>query len=239
MLRSLTTLFGYTIHENDGDMGHVHDFLFDDTAWRVRYLVIETGKWLHRKRALVSTTALGRPDWSQRKFPVNLTREQVKNSPDLDTDKPVSRQQEIAMNAYYGWPHYWTLEPIFAAPAVAGPVIEHVEGDAHLRSVRDITGYRVAASGGEDLGHVDDFIALEGSWEIHNIVLHCGKWGHGKKVLLTGPQVTAISWARKEIKINASREHLLGAPVFDPAAAVNREQETRLYDYYGRPRGAA
>jgi hypothetical protein len=31
----------------------------------------------------------------------------VKNSPNIDTDKPISRQHEIAYNGYYGYPYYW------------------------------------------------------------------------------------------------------------------------------------
>jgi hypothetical protein len=38
---------------------------------------------------------------------VNLTREQVEMSPDWDTEKPVSRQHELAYHQYYGWPYYW------------------------------------------------------------------------------------------------------------------------------------
>jgi hypothetical protein len=35
---------------------------------------------------------LGQPDPALREFPVKLTMQQVKESPDVDTDQPVSRQ---------------------------------------------------------------------------------------------------------------------------------------------------
>jgi hypothetical protein len=47
---------------------------------------------------------LNQPDWSEKSFPAAITQEQVKNSPNIDTDKPVSRQHEIAYSAYYGYP---------------------------------------------------------------------------------------------------------------------------------------
>ena len=31
----------------------------------------------------------------------------MKNSPDIDTDKPVSRQHEMRYLGYYGYPSYW------------------------------------------------------------------------------------------------------------------------------------
>jgi len=231
-------LLGYTIHEKDGDMGHVHDFLFDDTSWTIRYLVVETGGWLHRKRVLISTAALGHPEWSRRRFPVNLTREQVRNSPELDTDQPVYRQQEIAMSAYYGWPHYWTLEPILVAPAIVRQEEEPgVQGDPHLRSVKEVTGYRVPGEGEDtDLGHIADFIAEEQTWTIRYLVMEAGAWLRGKKILLICDSLQSISWARKEVATAMARQDAERAPAFDPAAPVNREHEVRVYDYYGRPK---
>jgi len=237
MLRSLNTLLGYTIHEKDGDMGHVHDFFFDDTAWTIRYLVVETGGWLHRKRVLISTAALGHPDWARRRVPVNLTREQVRNSPDIDTDRPVYRQQEIAMSAYYGWPHYWTLEPILVAPAIVRQQEDAPQpsGNPHLRSLKEVTGYRVPGDDG-DLGHIVDFIAEEQTWTIRYLVMETGAWLPGKKVLLPAESVTELSWPRKEVLSTARRDFIESCPPFDPSEPVNREYEVRLYDYYGRPR---
>ena len=40
-------------------------------------------------------------------IPVNLTEEQVKNSPEIDTEKPVSRQQELKLYGHYPWTNYW------------------------------------------------------------------------------------------------------------------------------------
>ncbi len=37
---------------------------------------------------------------------VNLTKECVENSPEVDEDKPVSRQMEMLLAEYYGRPKY-------------------------------------------------------------------------------------------------------------------------------------
>ena len=36
---------------------------------------------------------------------VELTRRQVKDSPDIDTDKPVTRQHETTLFDYFGYPY--------------------------------------------------------------------------------------------------------------------------------------
>ena len=48
MRRSAKGLYGYRIRAIDGEFGKVQDVYFDDQAWIVRYLVIQTGDWLMR-----------------------------------------------------------------------------------------------------------------------------------------------------------------------------------------------
>jgi hypothetical protein len=56
---------------------------------------------------LISPISIGRPNWSEKILPTSLTMDQVKNSPDIDTDKPVSRQHEMGYLGYYGYGNYW------------------------------------------------------------------------------------------------------------------------------------
>jgi hypothetical protein len=235
VLRCLSTVLGYAIQAVDGELGNVRDFFFDDQTWMVRYLVVQTGTWLNHRRVLLSTGMLGKPDWLARRFPVSLTQEQVRGSPDIDTDKPVSRQHEIAMNAHYGLPYYWSIEPLPISLPATPVEAQEVEGDPHLRSLREVSTYRVHC-GEENAGSVDDFIADDGSWSIRWLVVALGGgWWLRKRVLVGTPWIRTVSWADGEVHVKLSREQLEKSPEFDPATAVNREYEVRLYDYYGRP----
>lgn len=101
MLRNVKEMKGYTIHATDGDIGDVSDFYFDDHDWVVRYLVVDTGNWLTGWRVLIAPFAFREADWRTEKILVSLTRDQVRNSPDVDTAKPISRQHEIEFAQYY------------------------------------------------------------------------------------------------------------------------------------------
>jgi hypothetical protein len=90
----------YSIGATDGIIGQVTDFYFDDDAWVIRYLVVGTDDVPARHKVLISPIAIGQPNWSEKILPVSITRQQVKNSPDIDTDKPVSRQQEMGYLGY-------------------------------------------------------------------------------------------------------------------------------------------
>ena len=89
---------GYAIRATDGIVGHVKDFYFDDKPWVIRYLVVDTGPWLSSREVLISPISIGHPNWTEKILPVSITKEQVENSPAIDTDKPVSRQHERDCN---------------------------------------------------------------------------------------------------------------------------------------------
>src|SRR5665648_1016662 len=107
MLYKVKTLKGYKLNSPNGEIGRVKEFYFDDHHWTVRYLVAETGNWLTGRQVLISPYALVAVNKEEQYIAVNLTRKQIKASPPLESDKPVSRQFEVEYYGYYGWPTYW------------------------------------------------------------------------------------------------------------------------------------
>src|SRR4030095_14174197 len=94
MLWDASAINGYAIEASDGLLGTVSDLLFDDVGWAIRWLVVDTGNWLHGRKVLLPPSALRQSDRTLRHFSVKLTMQQVKDSTDVDTDQPVSRQIE-------------------------------------------------------------------------------------------------------------------------------------------------
>jgi len=246
MLRSLKEIEGYRLDATDGELGRVKDFYFDDHAWVIRYLVADTGDWLPKRKVLISPEAAGEPDCSGRIVPVSLTTRQVERSPSIDADKPVSRQHEEQLAAYYNWPMYWSPVGIPAAgmmppgvvlrkPTEGKPAGGEEGGDPDLRSVREVIGYNIHAADGE-IGHVNDFIADTEGWAIRYLVVDTRNWLPGKKVLLAPSWIERVSWSQRQVQVVPTREAVKGCPEFDPSTPINRQYEERLYDYYGVPR---
>lgn len=251
MLHSVKELQGYTIQATDGDIGTVRTFYFDDESWCIRYLVVDTGNWLPGKRVLLAPIALSEPSPATQHMPVNLTREQVRHSPDVDTDIPVSRQQEMALHEHYNWPAYWTMrDPLVAnvfiarpggppgpPPAAPAPLPEDIDqrrGDAHLRSMREVLGYHIGARDGQ-VGHVEDFLIDTESWLIRYLVIDTRNWWPGKKVLIAPSWIQEINWHISQVEVDLRRDQIKGSPEFNTAEPVTRDYERELYDYYGRP----
>jgi len=238
VFRSMKELVGYAIDAVDGEIGKVHDFYFDDQAWSVRYLVIDTGGWLSSRKVLVAPLALGMPKWESKALPVRLTKEQVEKSPSTDLDRPVSRQMEEELYTHYGWKPYWGgARGRAAARVIEKSMANDAEssGDLNLRSANELIGYHIQASDGE-IGHTTDFIVDDEAWVIRYLMVDTGGWLPGKRVLVSPSWAESVTWPERNIYVGIPREMVKNSPEFDPSAPVNREYELRLYDYYGRPR---
>lgn len=261
MLRSMKDLMQYEIGAVDGHVGHVGDLYFDDDAWVIRYLVVETGSWLSGRQVLISPISIHHPDWANRVLPVSITRAQVEGSPDIDTHLPVSRQHEMRYLDYYGYRDYWSdgglwgagLFPYAMAPGFEsiGPdpaqleqadrqyeTVEraaHRGDDPHLRSGKAVVGYHVHARDG-DIGHVDGLLIDEETWAIRYLVVNTSNWWLGHKVLVAPEWVTEIDWNQERVVVDLSRKSIEEAPPYDPTATFDRQREAQLYDHHGKSR---
>ncbi len=260
MLRNTTEMQGYAIQASDGPIGHVKDFYFDDQAWVVRYLIVDTGNWLSSREVLISPMAIGRPNWSEKLLPASMTRDQVKNSPDIDTNKPVSRQHEIEHLDYYGYPYYWggagfwggEMGPNMIMPGYEGersarshlrPSMESAQeaarsrsqqdDDPHLRSCKAVMGYHINATDGE-IGHVQSLLIDEETWAIRYLVVDTSNWWVGHKVLIVPQWVQNISWADAQVSVNLSRQAIQEAPAYDPGIPFVRMNEEEYFKHYRR-----
>jgi len=290
---------GVKIHATDGELGHIDDFYFDDQFWTVRYMIVRTGSWFSEKRVMLSPSAIRDVVWEEQAVYVDLTQAQIKKSPDLDLQKPVTREQEMELVRHYNWPSYWSGGPIgtmgaYSAgtgigmtgmPALGVPpmgvapvgssvtdVPSHIANDisstgvvdtelqnreiandpeikaetelqrgAHaeglqgeLHSIKEVTGYHIAATDGE-IGHVDDFFIDEESWKIQYLLVDTSNWLAGRNVLIATSWITEFLWEDSQVRVKATREQIKSSPEYDPRETVDRAYEGRLHTHYGYP----
>lgn len=250
MKHSAKSLIGYTIGATDGEIGKVKEFYFDDQSWTVLYLIVETGNWLNGRKVLISPQALLTPDWENRIFPINLTKEKIKNSPDIDTEQTVSRQHEIEMYEYYPWTNYWGggiwgggMDVSGMMTQVQEPLVGEViqrnstgTSDAdvnHLRSTRIITGYSIHALDGK-IGDVEDFIINDISWKVAYMVVDTGHWLPGKKVIISPKLINKIEWDISEVLVNVSEKDIKSSPEYDSGETISDSYEAKLNNYYSK-----
>ncbi len=235
MLNKAKELLGFRIHARDGEIGDVYDVLFDQEGWIARYLVVETALFLGR-RVLISIGAVkGEPDSIAKEFHVDLTRDQVKNSPVVDTELPITRKVEKAVNDYYRWPLYWntSMAAGYVVPVSPPVAVAEPEQATHLRSLREMTHYAIHASDGK-LGHVEDLI-VDPQGRVLYLIIDTKNWLPGKKVLIAVSWIKTISYADEEVTTDLSRSEIRRSPPYDQRVLLSREYEEDLYKYYDRP----
>jgi hypothetical protein len=247
-----------TIGASDGDIGSVADVYFDDASWTVRYLVVDTGTWLPGRKVLVSPASVEGVDMAASRVRTNLTRQQVRDAPPVDAAKPVSRQYESEISAYYGYPFYWTgpyrwgagLYPTVGVggapypppppspyPGAVGEELaarERAGHDPHLRSAKTVRGYGIEATDGA-LGHVEDFLIDDETWAIRYLIVDPANWWPGRHVLVSPDWITGVSWNDSVVAVDAGREAVRNAPPYDKGRRPDRDYESRLHEAYRRP----
>ena len=246
MMRSLKTMEQYKVKATDGDVGNVVNFLLDDDRWTVRYLVVDAGNFLTGRRVLISPISFGEVEWDTKQFDVRLTKDRIKNSPSVSTDEPVSRQREQEYSGYYDYPPYWGAAGVWGGGAYPGALAEGrfgepgsgysagPSGDVHLRSANEVVGYHIEGTDGA-IGHVNDFIVDDKSWQVRYLVVDTTNWWAGKKVLVAPDWSTSVSWFDRKVYLDLSREMIKKSPEWDGSAFLSRTYEESLYGYYGRP----
>ena len=247
MLLRTSEIIGCDVLASDGAIGSVVDLLFDDREWVLRWAVVDTGNWLPGRQVLIPPAALRAPEPSSGAIPVDMNREQIRESPGLGTDEPVSRRLESELYDYYGWAPYWTAGPAAYGAALAPPASpvpptavpgdemrqpEPPEGDPNLRSAGEVSGYYIGATDGE-IGHVDDLLVERESWAVRYLIADTGNWLPGRKVLIAPPWAREIDWGDREVRVDLSRRQVEESPEYNPAASVEQDYEARLHEHYG------
>lgn len=80
-LRSSAEVIGYDVVATDGVLGRIDDLVIDSELWRITHLIVDTTKWLPGGQVVVPPEAVDRVDWATSSVHLNMTRDQIKNSP--------------------------------------------------------------------------------------------------------------------------------------------------------------
>lgn len=93
-------LSGFKVAATDGDIGKVDEASMEVGTSQV---VVDTGPWIFGRKVLLPAACIERVDWEDEKVYVDLTKDQIKDSPQLSEgstwDDPTYRE---SVGSYYG-----------------------------------------------------------------------------------------------------------------------------------------
>lgn len=254
MLCSVKQIHNATIVAKDGEIGHVREVYFDDAHWVIRHIVVDSGGLLTGRRVLISPHAVERIEPGGQRLVVALTKKQIEDAPEVDTDKPVSRQHETALYDYYGYPYWWGGAGIWGASAypLAGASLavprfavddavgqelrerqqaERDAADPNLRSSAEVSGYHIEANDGA-IGHIEDFVFDDGSWRISHVVVDTRNWLPGKDVLISPQWIQRIDWANRKAYVKVGREAVKSSPKYEGIAQTSEDSLREVQRFF-------
>ena len=209
-----------TIEARDGNIGSVHDVYFDDQAWTIFYLVVDTGKWLPGRKVLLAPEVVALPWHAQASaVAIRLTKDQVLSSPDINTTQPVSREAERLLNSHYGWIPYSKVPDVPSPPphTAARPDNQvEVTADTHLRSTQKIRGYRVYATDGA-AGRIEDILFGDELRQVLFLAVDVEEGLLAKQVLIAPRLVLKIDWVNSGIEVDLPCRVIKSSQEYRPA----------------------
>lgn len=107
-LRSVNDIRGYRIHATDGeDVGAVEDVAVEDGTWAIRYMIVDIGRFITKKKVIISPQWISGIELSGEAITLDLESDRIINSPHWDTIAPIEREYEKLLFEYYARPKYW------------------------------------------------------------------------------------------------------------------------------------
>ena len=208
MTLKVSDLKGDDVLARDGSVGTLDDVYFDDERWTVRYMVVDTGRWIPGRRILIAPEAVQSEISDPGKLRVGATLGELEQAPGATADVPVAEQARAAQARGFGPPYYWSSLTAWAGEAPAeAPAPEKQEGDPHLRSSREVIGYDVEARDGP-AGKVEDVAIDEATWRVQDFIVDTATWWPGGEVPVHPEYVEHIDWARRTVRLLLTREQL-------------------------------
>jgi len=231
MLFNLKTLQDYTLRSLDRDIGKVKDFYFDDHDWSIRYLLLETDTWLTERQVLISPLACLSVNQAEQTMTVNLSHQQIEDSPTLGTDQPISQQFEKSYFAYYGWPSYWDSSRLDLNPENRQAYSQIPRTwDPHLHSMKKMLGYQIQTKD-DSLEQIEGFIIDLDAWRIRHLIVHTQNWRPGKKVLISPLWIKSVSSQQSKVFVKYLSETIRDAPEYKDISQLTQQAQIELYQY--------
>ncbi|RYY75266.1 MAG: PRC-barrel domain containing protein [Gammaproteobacteria bacterium] len=243
MMHLLSDLNDFVIDANDGKIGKVKDFYFDDRRWVIRYVVVEINSGIGNRKILLSPSLIKHLNLEEKSIAVDMSVAEISSSTAIDTTFSVS-QYEIDYLSYYGYAFFGdnkTVEnneddtnsveqtshkadDVF----VAIDSVRRMHGDRHLRSCCEIVNYHIQANDGE-IGRLKTMLIDDDNWAIQCFVTTTSDLWFGHQVLLKPQAIKDISWGNAKIYVGMTQQQVKEAPLFDLSPIQKPRYELGVY----------
>lgn len=244
-------LQGRHVVAKDGQIGHLTDVLFGDRFWDITYFVVETGNWLNSSKVVLAPQSVAPEGLTDdHGLRMNLTLSQIENAPPYEEHLPVGHQYENDLASHYNLRNPLMIPTglVFPYPDVALPSLNPAgsiaelaalqEGQGnynrHLRSIKDLLGYKIATKDKEVFGEVAQAILDLDRMLLIDLVLDSRRWlPGGKKIVCSPLYIKKLDEEDEVIHVDLEKDVLLDGPSFD-WSDYGKPFQKEMVDHYWR-----
>ena len=218
MFTGLKKILKYKMLAVNGEIGKVEDFYFDERFNTVRYLVVNTGGFLFKNLVLISPIFIDHVFDDEKLVKVSLTKEEIEESPDVDTEEPISRLYEKQFYKYYRTTPYWngylswgTVPVPIGLRSTDLMVLDDEESkedeEHYLRSVNEVCGYKCETRDGK-IGYIKDFMIDLKNWRIETFIMSMKHLSTGDEIEFDMRWIERFSYSDKRAYLDIAIKEL-------------------------------
>ncbi|WP_198042558.1 PRC-barrel domain-containing protein [Oceanobacillus sp. AG] len=222
-----SSLLTYNIDATDGEMGKIKDIYIDDNDWKIRYVIVDTRKWLPERKVLLPPDIFIGVNTEKEAMEVEYDKNTIKNSPPVPEGTDLTRDKENQLFNYFGWTRYWHDDVILSGEKrplgrvgsneeewyerIANPVYDADEEelirqhrDNNLRSYEEIMQARVHGKNGK-LGKVANFI-YDDDWNVKYIIITSSNVMVKDYYPYAIDRITSVDWYEGDVYLDETVE---------------------------------
>jgi len=166
------------VYLNSEKIGRLNDIYFSDKDWRIKNITIRRGSF--SSKILVLKNVNMELTSKHKEISINFNLKGMKIDELLSDEKPILHSDYTNIK-FFGWPNIWSIA---GSDADETGLLADLNYTENLRSVKEVTGYRVV-SNENYAGYIHDFLIDKENLEIKYIVVNLNNFipGSAKEVI--------------------------------------------------------
>lgn len=242
MLRSVKNLHSAQVTGNDGTIGTVERYMFDDVSWLIRYFIVNGKGDFEGKSIVVPSELFIRYRWEDESLDIHLHNSSIEESPEIEKRLPDTKLDEDVLIREFGWAGKRDIREKEKRIGVIQTYGKHKKEGPVKRSVNQIDkglwgsrGGMLSSSKGpsrngglinsqkllecsvysrdQELGPVDDVAVDDSNWKIqYIIVLPYEKVSH-QRILVYTDWVEEVVLEKNSVSLDRPTEFVVSSAI--------------------------
>jgi hypothetical protein len=216
----------------DGEVGSVKDIYFDETSWKIQYLVIKLGSFFSEKVVLVPPSVVA--PFEGHSLNIELTKNELKECLHADDLIPETLQERYVGKSLFNMMSMSGNNP-YGGPVMVYPFtsqLREIGGyDPHLRSCKVHSKYTLEACS-STIGTVEDFLVDDSLWALRFVIINLSKECEREKKMIDLQSIEVINDEAEAMTIGLTIEEITKKTTFDASLHIDTSYENLLKNMY-------